>query len=251
MRTRTPLLGLAVALGSCAFNPFEAEGIDHGDARLAPLPPPVAVGANPTGNVALGLEVARDGVILVPASYDPAVPMPLLLLLHGAGGSAAQVAATHEHLADSIGVIVLAVDSRAFTWDAIIAYFSYDLEFINAALASVLSRYNVDRARIGLGGFSDGASYALSLGLANGDIFRKVIVHSPGIRYRVTLVGRPPFFVAHGRDDEILPFGATERSFVPFLEASGHEVLFRPFDGPHAMSLANIRESLAWLAAPE
>ncbi len=253
MRRRATILSLALAagLGSCAFNPFEAEGMDHGDARLAALPQPAAVGDNPTGNVPLGLETTRDGVILVPAGYDPAVPMPLLVLLHGAGGSAAQIAGTHEHLADSLGVIVLAVDSRAYTWDAIIAFFSYDIEFINEALASVLSRYHVDRARIGLAGFSDGASYAMSLGLANGDIFRKVIVHSPGIRYRVRMVGRPAFFVAHGRDDDVLPFGATERSFVPFLEASGHAVIFRPFDGPHAISLANIRESLAWLAAED
>jgi phospholipase/carboxylesterase len=246
----TALLAASVLSPACVINPFEAEGEDHGSARLDPLPAPVAVVDNPTGEVALGLDSPRDGIIFVPSSYDPSVPMPMVVLLHGAGGSAAQILATHEELADSIGLIVLAVDSRAFTWDAIIARFDYDIDFINEAIASTLGRYNVDRSRLGVAGFSDGASYAMTLGLANGDIFRKVIVHSPGIRYRVRLVGQPAFYVAHGTEDEILPFLATKKSFVPFLEATGAEVTFRAWPGPHAMSVTLVRESLGWLAGP-
>jgi len=37
-----------------------------------------------------------------------------------------------------------------------------------------------DPARVTLGGFSDGATYALSIGLANGDLFPQVIGCSPG-----------------------------------------------------------------------
>jgi phospholipase/carboxylesterase len=246
MRMRAILA--AATTSACVINPFEAEGESRGSARLDPLPAPVAVGDNPTGEVALGLDTPRDGIIFVPSSYDPAVPMPMLVLLHGATGSAAQVLASHEQLADSIGIIVLAVDSRAFTWDAILGRFDYDVDFISDAIASTLGRYNVDRSRLGVAGFSDGASYAMMLGLANGDIFRKVIVHSPGIRFRVTLVGHPAFFVAHGTQDGILPFLATKESFVPFLEATGAQVTFREWPGPHAMSLNLVRESLGWLA---
>ena len=239
---------LAASVSACAIDLFGAEGVDRGSARLAPLPARVSVGDNPTGQVALGLASPRDGIIFVPASYDPATPMPLLVLLHGATGSAAQILATHEQLADSIGIIVLAIDSRALTWDAILARFDYDLEFIDDAIASTLGRYNVDRSRLGVAGFSDGASYAMTLGLANGDIFPKVIAHSPGTRYLVTLVGHPAFYVAHGTQDEILPFLATKKALVPFLEATGAEVTFREWPGPHAMSLSLVRESLGWLA---
>jgi poly(3-hydroxybutyrate) depolymerase len=38
----------------------------------------------------------------------------------------------------------------------------------------------VDPQRICVSGFSDGASYALSLGLANGDLFTHVAAFSPG-----------------------------------------------------------------------
>jgi phospholipase/carboxylesterase len=249
MRPRTILASALLAFASaCAINPFEADAPGRGSARLARLPAPVVVGDNPTGEVALGLGAPRDGIIFVPASYDPAVPMPMLVLLHGATGSAAQILATHEQLADSIGIIILAIDSRAFTWDAIIARFDYDIDFIDDAIASTLGRYNVDRSRLGIAGFSDGASYAMMVGLANGDIFRKVIVHSPGLRFLVTIVGPPAFYVAHGTQDDILPFPYTKRSIVPFLEATGAEVTFREWGGPHAMSLSLVRESLGWLA---
>lgn len=50
-------------------------------------------------------------------------------------------------------------------------------------LLQVLSNYAVDTTRLGVGGFSDGASYALSLGLTNGDLFTHVIAFSPGALY--------------------------------------------------------------------
>lgn len=248
MRRHLLALLCAAATGGCAFDLFDAEAMSRGDARLSPLPPPSAVGPNPTGLQPLGLASPRDGSILVPASYDATRAWPLLVLLHGAGGSAAQILATHERLADSIGVIVLAIDSRAFTWDAVLARFDYDLDFLDAALASTVARYRVDRTRIGIGGFSDGASWAMAVGLANGDLFDAVILHSPGVRWRVRLVGTPRFFVAHGTEDEVLPHLATREFFVPFLRVTGHEVRYVEWPGPHAMSLANIRASLDWLA---
>ena len=73
--------------------------------------------------------------------------------------------------ADRAGVAVLAADSRGTTWDAIRGGFGDDVAFLNRALEHVFGRLAVDPARVALGGFSDGASYAISLGLANGDLF--------------------------------------------------------------------------------
>ena len=42
------------------------------------------------------------------------------------------------------------------------------------------SRCSIDRRRIAVGGFSDGATYALTLGVSNGDLFPAVIAFSPG-----------------------------------------------------------------------
>src|SRR2546425_904676 len=67
--------------------------------------------------------------------------------------------------ADEAGVVVLSPDSRGSTWDAIRDGFGPDVTFLNRALARVFDTVSVDPARIAVGGFSDGASYALSLGL--------------------------------------------------------------------------------------
>ena len=88
---------------------------------------------------------------------------------------AARDAAPHRPAADHAGVAVLAPDSRGTTWDAIRDDFGDDVTFLNRALEFVFARLHVDPARVAVGGFSDGASYALSLGLANGDLFPRIV----------------------------------------------------------------------------
>ena len=56
----------------------------------------------------------------------------------------------------------------------------------------------VDPARLVIGGFSDGASYALSLGLINGQLFRKVAAFSPGFVVTGEPEGKPRVFISHG-----------------------------------------------------
>ena len=60
-------------------------------------------------------------------------------------------------------------------------------------------------------GFSDGASYALSIGLANGDLFGHVLAWSPGFVAPPEFVGRPRVFVSHGTDDRVLPIDRCSR----------------------------------------
>jgi phospholipase/carboxylesterase len=63
----------------------------------------------------------------------------------------------------------------------------------------------VDAGRLAVEGFSDGASYALSIGLTNGDLLTHVVAFSPGFASPVAYTGKPPVFVSHGTHDEVLP----------------------------------------------
>lgn len=54
-----------------------------------------------------------------------------------------------------------------------------DLLYIKNALAFTLTHYKINRGRMALAGFSDGATYALSLGLTGG-LFNYLIAFSPG-----------------------------------------------------------------------
>ncbi|HUR35121.1 MAG TPA: alpha/beta fold hydrolase [Vicinamibacterales bacterium] len=188
----------------------------------------------------------RDGVIQMPASA-PEGPVPLLVFLHGATQSGAGVLRRIGEAADRAGVAVLAPDSRGPSWDAIRGSFGEDVEFLNQALESVFARLQVDPARVTVGGFSDGASYALSLGLANGDLFPRVMACSPGFIVQAPATGRPQIFVSHGRSDQILPIDQCSRVIVPRLRSMGYTVTFREFDGRHELPPAIAMEALQWL----
>jgi phospholipase/carboxylesterase len=169
----------------------------------------------------------------------------LLLALHGAGGSGAAHLKLLRATADELGLIVLAPDSRSATWDLIAQEaFGPDLAFIAQALRHVAERWEVDPDRVAISGFSDGASYALSLGLANGELFGDLVGFSPGFLTVVERVGRPRVFVSHGTRDPILPVDRCSRSIVPALRHAGHEVIYREFEGGHAIPKPLLAEGL-------
>ena len=147
---------------------------------------PTATGAQP-----LGLDSGRDGVIYVPPGLTG--PAPLFVLLHGATGSAAGITRRTDAfaLADELKMVILAPDSRERTWDAIRGQFGPDVAFLDKALAKVFEMVPIDRKRVAIGGFSDGASYAISLGLQNGDLFTHVAAFSPGFFVGNQRRGRP------------------------------------------------------------
>ena len=108
-----------------------------------------------------------------------------------------------------------------------------DLDSVNFALTRALSRCSIDPDRIAIGGFSDGATYALSLGLSNGDLYRGVVALSPGGVAGGEPLGRPRIFVSHGASDEILPISRTSDLIVRALRAAGYAVTYRRFQGGH------------------
>src|SRR4051812_36102370 len=71
------------------------------------------------GTYALERESPRDGQLYLPASYSAKTPAPLVLALHGAGGSGRSALRVMQALADERGVVILAPDSRGGSWDAI------------------------------------------------------------------------------------------------------------------------------------
>ena len=86
-----------------------------------------------------------------------------------------------------------------------------------------------------MAGFSDGASYALGLGLANGDLFAHVVAFSPGFVPGASREGRPAVFVTHGDADDVLPVEQTSRRIVPVLREEGYDVTYREFPGGHTV----------------
>lgn len=162
--------------------------------------------AEASGLRRLGLDDSRDALLYVPAGYQAATPAPLVLSLHPL-----------QPLADDSGFLLLAVASRGRTWDAIPGGFGPDVAFVDQALAWTFQRYAVEPEYVAVAGFSNGASYALSLGLANGDLFGRVLAFSPGFVAPGTRHGHPRVFVSHGTADAVLPIDQCSRRIVPRL----------------------------------
>jgi len=209
--------------------------------------------AAPTGTIApglqaLGFDSGRDAQLLIPASYTPSKPAALVLALHGAGGSSRGPINALKEQAEKNGFLVLAVDSRDGTWDAIRGAYGPDIQFIDRALRWTFERCAVDPGRIVVEGFSDGATYALGIGLANGDLFRQVVAFSPGFIPETDSParGKPRIFVSHGFQDPILPKRRTSDLIVPRLEKDGYTVHFVEFDGGHTLTPQVLQSALTW-----
>jgi phospholipase/carboxylesterase len=193
-------------------------------------PPTVMPGRRP-----LGLDSQRDGAFLVPAGLDPARPAPLIVALHGAGGIAMQLLDFMAVQAESHGVIVLAPESRGSTWDMIQGGYGPDVAFIDRALAKIFQLHPIDPSRVALSGFSDGASYGLSLGVINGELFDHIFAFSPGFMAPTSTADTPQIFVSHGIHDEVLPIDPCSRRIVPALRQAGYDVEYHEFEGGHVV----------------
>jgi phospholipase/carboxylesterase len=219
------------------------EGRANGRLTVRPAPPTDLL---PPGLHPLGLDTAsgRDGVIYVP---DADGPRPLLLTLHGATMHARAMVRPLVAAADDAEVILVVPDSRGQTWDVLLGGYGPDVAFIDDALAAAFARCAVDPNAVSIGGVSDGASYALSLGVANGDLFSRIVAFSPGFIAPLDVVGQPKVFVSHGTHDRILPIDGCSRPIVAGLEHAGYDVRFVEFDGGHEMPEPIVRAGFTWL----
>ena len=232
------LAALLLILAACAPTGSAAEPSVQAEAsrgELAARPVNLEAASAETGLRRLGTG-ARGALVYVPRSYRPERAAPLILMLHGAGGSAQHSLDLVTTEAERLGMIVLAPSSSGPSWDIISGRrYGVDVEAIDAALRQVFAEYAVDPERVAVGGFSDGASYALSLGLTNGSLFRRIIALSPGFMSPTRAEGSPSIFISHGTADRVLPIENCSRRIVPLLQSGGFEVEYVEFAGGHTV----------------
>ena len=201
----------------------------------------------PAGVHELDLGEGVEALLAVPGGA--AAPRPLLVFFHGAGGSARGSLPVVAGLAADAGALVLATSSAGSTWDLIAGGLGRDVAILDAALASVGEHAAVTRTAVG--GFSDGASYALSLGLANGALFGEVLAFSPGFVAPPRLEGRPRIWISHGTGDRVLPVERCGRRVARELSDAGYDVSYDEFDGGHVVTPDLVEAALTWWLGPD
>jgi phospholipase/carboxylesterase len=226
-------------------------------ARAARQPAPEAARLSaqphePQGEGATGLQRLlirnkRGALLYVPAGVQAGTLAPFAVMLHGAGGNAEHGLHLLRDYADNNGLILLAPESRKTTWDIIMeSQYGPDVAFINDCLLHVFDHYAIDPKHLALGGFSDGASYALSLGLSNGRLFTHLLAFSPGFMAPLQVENHPCIFISHGTEDNVLPIQPCSRRIVPILRREGFSVEYEEFAGPHTIPAEISRKAVEW-----
>lgn len=193
--------------------------------------------------------VSTNAFAYIPATITG--PAPLIVVLHGAGGDARYFLDQFKHDADQRGAILLSVQSRGRTWaqrkpkddEA-------DVANIKAAIAELTAKAPIDRGRTTVMGFSDGASYALSIGMAYPGLFRTIVAFSPGYAFAPSDIDTEQrIFIAHSRRDPILP-AANVRDMIRGLEGAGYSPEVHWFNGGHEIDPQLKNASLDFALAP-
>ncbi|MQA39894.1 alpha/beta hydrolase [Rugamonas aquatica] len=210
-----------------------------GLAATLPLPPGLHKLAFPGG---------RHARLLVPAQALHHTALPLLVVLHGAGGQHGGGDAIALAHATRHGTLLLLPDAQSTSWDVLRGGYGADLAFIDRLLVWTMQRYEIDADAVTIGGFSDGASYALSVGLMNGELFGDILAFSPGFMAPLRRSGMPRVFIAHGTQDPVL---SVERgkAIALRLAGEGYDVRYAEFDGAHLVEPAIAHAALRQLAA--
>ena len=206
---------------------------------------------------------AQRAALFTPDEIEAGRRYPLLAVLHGAGRQDELLMKAYRDEAERRQALFLVPRSHGMTWDLIEHAVAKsgggarpegrpDLDFLEYAYDLIFRRYPVDAERLGLLGYSDGASYALSVGLSNPELFRAVMAWAAGFvaienEAAAQDTRRPAVLIEYGTHDELFPF---EQVAVPMreqLEAFGCAVTFRVDQGGrHRPSGQFQDEALDW-----
>ena len=206
---------------------------------------------SPTGHVFVERGDSR-AVLLTPAEIDPAKRYPLITVLHGAGRQDEMLVKACRDQPEARDALFLVPRSLLPTWDLIASAERPDLDFLEYAYDLIYRRYPVDPDRQALLGYSDGASYALSVGLSNPRIFRAVMGWAAGFialapDFDPDAAPKPAVLLEYGTHDELFPFDRVALPMRENLRRAGYTVEFRVDQGgKHWPSADFLPEALDW-----
>ena len=191
-------------------------------------------------------------ILLTPDEIDPDKRYPLVTVLHGAGRQDEVLAKAYRDEPERRQALFLIPRSYHPTWDLIAGAGRTDLDFFEYSYDLVYRRYPVDMERQAIVGYSDGASYGLSIGLSNPHIFRAVMAWAAGfVAFDFSAQEphdpRPDLLLEYGTHDPVFPFEQIALPMRGHLEAAGYSVEFRVDEGGRHWPSGDFRrEALDW-----
>jgi len=198
------------------------------------------------------------------ASTNP----PLLLLLHGLGSNEKDLFSFAQYLDPKLLIvsarapISLGVDR--YSWFGLSSSpsgWTYDIDDVNhisedlmVYIDQLAKAYNVDRSKIFIGGFSQGAILSLATGLPNSDKIAGIICLSgrlyPELKPKLSSIknfNELEIFISHGTQDEVLPYQDIVLD-IEYLKGLGLKPMVKYYDAAHTISQDNFRDMVAWIS---
>jgi predicted esterase len=200
--------------------------------------------------------VCRDGVerpwvVTAPAGYDPKIPTPLLVILHGGVSRAAieedPIASVQD---DELGAFArehgwLALhpfgQSGATWWDEV------GMANVSDLVRTVKREYNVDDDRVWMAGFSDGASAAFLHAMVLPNDYAAFVALNGhmgvgsldgNLPLYATNLANTPLYAVTTFDDQLYP-SERMRPSIEMARRAGGDILYRELPGEHEFTYAN------------
>jgi len=197
---------------------------------------PAAAFTPPEGGLATIRNGATHAFLLTPPAIDPERRYPLLTVLHGAGRQDELLCRGYRDEAARRDAFFLIPRSTYPTWDLLVGQGRPDLDFLERLYAEIYQRVPIDPARQALIGYSDGASYALAVGLSNPRLFAAVMGWAAGfVAIDTNAIGpddpKPRILLEHGTHDTVFPFELIAAPNVELLRSLGYAVELRVDEG--------------------
>ncbi len=172
--------------------------------------------------------------LLTPDEVDPERTYPLVTVLHGAGRQDEALAKAYRDEPQKRDAFFLIARSLGPTWDLISRNDRPDVEFLAWAYDLIWRRYPIDPYRQALLGYSDGASYALSIGLSNPGVFRAIMGWAAGfcvLDPNAPEEPKPSVLLEYGTHDQVFSFEKIALPMRAQLEQRGYPLEFRVDEG--------------------
>jgi len=193
-------------------------------------------------NAATALETfkvraAKEAKILIalPPAFDPARPAPLIVALHGYGGSAKGMIRVWKNVAAQFGAILIAPEAldpagEGHSWTV-----SYESEhLVLRAIEEARKAQNIDPKKVVVTGFSQGAMLTFDVALTHPKLFAGAIPISGFYDSRVAAVPDkagtklPRFAILNG---ELDPEAEQNRATARLFEKIGSPVMVNIYKG--------------------
>nr|WP_263326650.1 alpha/beta hydrolase [Neobacillus sp. Marseille-Q6967] len=197
-----------------------------------------------------------------PQQINPDQTYPALFLMHGIGSNEQNMLSLVHGLEDKFFIFSIRghlMQPPGFAFFTIEGYGKPHREVFDQAVNKLTNfidyaceQYPLDKDKLYLMGFSQGAILAMTLGLSLGSKIKGIIALSGYIpafvkeEYKIQSVEQLSAFISHGEMDQVLPFewGVANHEYFRVL---GAKVTFRTYPDGHTISMENYQDFMKWL----